>query len=108
MPPVYRQVIHCVSAVLQTAKLTSRVAGKSLQGDLQILTLSYSGPTMKSDSHLYKFGPFRLDPGKRLLLRGGEPLPLRPKAFDTLPALAQNSGRVIGKVEWKSIEKMTR
>jgi len=53
----------------------------------------------KSGDYFYEFGPFRLDPAKRLLLRDGEPQRLRPKAFDTLLILAQNSGRVLGKDE---------
>src|SRR5262249_53180883 len=53
----------------------------------------------KEGNYFYEFGPFRLDPGKRLLLRNGEPLPLRPKAFDTLLVLVQNSGRVLDKDE---------
>src|SRR5215472_11239655 len=49
------------------------------------------------DKHLYEFGPFRLDPVKRRLLHNGEPLPLTPKAFDTLLALVQESGKTIEK-----------
>jgi len=41
----------------------------------------------KNASHLYEFGPFRLDPAERLLSRGEEPVPLTPKAFDLLVAL---------------------
>jgi DNA-binding winged helix-turn-helix (wHTH) protein len=33
---------------------------------------------------LYEFGEYRLDAVERLLLRGDEPIPLTPKAFDTL------------------------
>ncbi len=47
--------------------------------------------------HLYEFGPFRLDPVKRRLLRDGEPMPLTPKAFDTLLALVRQSGKTIEK-----------
>ena len=53
----------------------------------------------KEGNYFYEFGPFRLDPGRRLLLRDVEPLPLRPKAFDTLLVLVQNSGRVLNKDE---------
>src|SRR5262249_29289350 len=53
----------------------------------------------KEGNYFYEFGPFRLDPGRRLLLRDVEPLPLRPKAFDTLLVLVQNSGRVRNKDE---------
>src|SRR5215212_5288071 len=49
------------------------------------------------ENHLYEFGPFRLDPVKRRLLRDGEPVPLTPKAFDTLLALVQQSGRTVEK-----------
>ncbi|HEX8116109.1 MAG TPA: winged helix-turn-helix domain-containing protein, partial [Pyrinomonadaceae bacterium] len=46
---------------------------------------------------LYEFGPFRLDPVKRRLLRDGEPVQLTPKAFETLLALVQQSGRTVEK-----------
>src|SRR5262249_4901589 len=51
----------------------------------------------KQEKHFYEFGPFRLDPVKRRLLHHGEPLPLTPKAFDTLLALVQESGKTIEK-----------
>ncbi|HKG97118.1 MAG TPA: transcriptional regulator, partial [Pyrinomonadaceae bacterium] len=49
--------------------------------------------------HFYEFGPFRLDPLKRRLLRDGEPIRLTPKAFDLLLALVEESGRTIEKDE---------
>lgn len=48
-------------------------------------------------SGLYEFGPFRLDPAKRVLLRDGEPVPLTPKAFETLLVLVQNNGQPISR-----------
>jgi Tol biopolymer transport system component/DNA-binding winged helix-turn-helix (wHTH) protein len=53
----------------------------------------------RSDKHFYEFGPFRLDPADRLLLRDGRHVPLTPKAFETLLILVENSGRVIDKDE---------
>jgi TolB-like protein/DNA-binding winged helix-turn-helix (wHTH) protein/Tfp pilus assembly protein PilF len=50
-------------------------------------------------SHSYEFGPFRLDPLKRRLLRGGEALRLTPKAFDLLLVLVEESGRTVEKDE---------
>ena len=47
----------------------------------------------------YEFGPFRLEPATRRLLREGESLPLTPKAFDTLLLLVQNRERVVEKEE---------
>ncbi|HYP01096.1 MAG TPA: transcriptional regulator, partial [Pyrinomonadaceae bacterium] len=40
-----------------------------------------------------------MDLEKRLLLRDGEPVPLTPKAFDTLALLVRRSGHVVGKNE---------
>src|ERR1041385_8429861 len=48
-------------------------------------------------NHLYEFGPFLLDAGKRLLLRDGDALPLTPKAFETLLVLVRNHGQVMEK-----------
>lgn len=48
-------------------------------------------------SNLYAFGEFRLDPQKRVLRRGEEPVALSPKAFEVLLLLVQHSGEVIGK-----------
>jgi len=50
-----------------------------------------------SVKHFYEFGPFRIDVANRLLLRDGEPLPLTPKAVDTLLALIQSGGQVLRK-----------
>ncbi|MCM3902463.1 MAG: winged helix-turn-helix domain-containing protein [Pyrinomonadaceae bacterium] len=51
----------------------------------------------EQNHHIYEFGPFRLDAQKRRLLRGGEPVKLFPKDFDTLLALVEHSGEVIDK-----------
>ena len=52
-----------------------------------------------SSERIYEFGPFRLDVAEELLLCGGEPVPLTPKALQTLLVLVQNTGRVVGKEE---------
>lgn len=49
--------------------------------------------------HFYEFGPFRLDPTKRLLLRDGMPQPLTPKALDILLVLVRHGDQVVGKDE---------
>ncbi len=51
----------------------------------------------RTPKQLYEFGPFRLDATEHVLLRDGEPVSLTPKAFDTLLALVQNSGHLLGK-----------
>jgi TolB-like protein/cytochrome c-type biogenesis protein CcmH/NrfG len=47
----------------------------------------------------YEFGPFRVLPTERRVLRDGEVVPLTPKVFDTLLALVKNSGRLVAKDE---------
>ncbi len=54
---------------------------------------------LNSSNGLYEFGPFRLDPVRRVLWREGEIVPLRSKAFDTLLALLRSRGRVLEKDE---------
>lgn len=48
---------------------------------------------------IYTFGRFRLDPSRRAILWGEEPVPLTPKAFDVLTLLIRNRGRVVTKEE---------
>jgi TolB-like protein/DNA-binding winged helix-turn-helix (wHTH) protein/Tfp pilus assembly protein PilF len=48
-------------------------------------------------SCFYEFGPFRLDPAKRVLWRGSEPVPLTGRAFDTLLVLIQSAGKTVEK-----------
>jgi DNA-binding winged helix-turn-helix (wHTH) protein/tetratricopeptide (TPR) repeat protein/TolB-like protein len=52
--------------------------------------------------HYYKFGPFRLDPAKRDLLRDGEIVPLPPKVLDLLQVLVENNGEIVEKEELMS------
>jgi DNA-binding winged helix-turn-helix (wHTH) protein/tetratricopeptide (TPR) repeat protein len=44
---------------------------------------------------LLEFGPFRVDPEQRLLLREEQPVSLSPKAFDLLLVLLEHSGHVV-------------
>lgn len=48
---------------------------------------------------LYAFGPYHVDPLKRLLLQRGEPIALSPKDFDLLLALVEHHGQVVLKEE---------
>ena len=47
----------------------------------------------------FEFGPFVLDPAKRVLLREGGPQYLSPKAFDVLLLLVERRERVLSKEE---------
>jgi DNA-binding winged helix-turn-helix (wHTH) protein/TolB-like protein/Tfp pilus assembly protein PilF len=47
----------------------------------------------------YEFGPFLLDGEEGLLLRNGERVSLRPKAFETLVILVERSNRLVEKDE---------
>jgi DNA-binding winged helix-turn-helix (wHTH) protein/tetratricopeptide (TPR) repeat protein len=50
---------------------------------------------IKESKHFYEFGPFRVDPDKRVLLRDNQAVPLQPKAFETLLVLIKNSETVV-------------
>jgi len=47
--------------------------------------------------HFYEFGPFRLAPAERLLLRQGQAVPLTPKSFDLLVVLVEHQGHMLSK-----------
>lgn len=47
----------------------------------------------------YEFDEFRLDPAERVLWRDGVPVPLTPKAFETLLALVERSGHIVTKAD---------
>ena len=53
----------------------------------------------ETTARCFNFGNFTLDVERRLLLRDGEPVPLTPKAFDTLAVLVRRSGHVVSKDE---------
>jgi DNA-binding winged helix-turn-helix (wHTH) protein/tetratricopeptide (TPR) repeat protein len=53
----------------------------------------------KRAEFFYEFGPFRIDPAQRLLLREGRVVALTPKLFDTLLVLIENCGQVLEKDE---------
>lgn len=52
-----------------------------------------------TEPEIYEFGDFRLEVGRRLLLRHSEPLSLTPKAFETLLYLIRRQGQIVSKDE---------
>src|SRR5256885_1493539 len=46
-----------------------------------------------------EIGPYRLDPGSRVLSRGADAVPLSPKLFQLLLVLAESRGRVVTREE---------
>lgn len=54
---------------------------------------------LRRGSHIYEFGPFRLEATQRRLLHNREPLPITSKGLDILLLLVQNSGYLIEKEE---------
>jgi DNA-binding winged helix-turn-helix (wHTH) protein len=49
------------------------------------------------EDKVFTFGEFTLAPKERLFLRGQQPVPLTPKAFDLLVALVRRSGHLVTK-----------
>lgn len=58
-----------------------------------------SAPAPPRPPRYYEFGPFRLVPAERLLIRDHRVVHLTPKVFDTLVALVQHGGRLRSKRE---------
>jgi DNA-binding winged helix-turn-helix (wHTH) protein/TolB-like protein len=56
-------------------------------------------PVSKDNEASYQFDAFELDPVRRVLLREGKAIALKPKVFETLLVLVRNSGRVMDKDE---------
>jgi TolB-like protein/DNA-binding winged helix-turn-helix (wHTH) protein/Tfp pilus assembly protein PilF len=77
---------------------TTRGRGdKSLQSSFAFLRKP-SG-VMKRSPLSYRFGPFCLEVDRRVLVRDGAPVPLSPKALDTLLVLIEHRDRIITKDE---------
>jgi DNA-binding winged helix-turn-helix (wHTH) protein/pimeloyl-ACP methyl ester carboxylesterase len=51
----------------------------------------------KISQPVFEFGPFRLNPAERLLVRGEQVIALSPKVFETLVLLVRNSGHLMNK-----------
>jgi DNA-binding winged helix-turn-helix (wHTH) protein/tetratricopeptide (TPR) repeat protein len=90
------------------------ISGAPKSGGLQfpVLVFRYFGTThisiegsamAASGTHIgrecFDFGPFHMDPAKQVLLCGGEPVPLTPKAFQLLLVLVRRSDEVVSKDE---------
>src|SRR2546423_645149 len=68
---------------------------KSFEFPLETVRKSVRAAMSRQVRHLYEFGPFRLDPEKPCLWRNGEPVPLTPKAVETLLVLIQQNGKLV-------------
>lgn len=79
--------------VLKNRQYFSKRSPTKLQ---QIFKMSHM---IRQPRHIYEFGPFRLVPEERQLLRDNQPVPLTAKAFDLLVVLVENSGHLIEKGE---------
>src|ERR1700739_184845 len=51
----------------------------------------------RHSKRLYEFGPYRIDPTKRVLMRGEDAVQLPSKVFETLLVLVQHSEEVVSK-----------
>src|SRR5688500_14901048 len=86
-------VLREVSEVPKKPQFFPKRSPKKLRWNLR------KGRMVRQARHIYEFGPFRLIPDERQLLRDGQLVPLTDKPFDLLLALVENSGRLIKKGE---------
>ena len=66
---------------------------------LRSAILSDDDSPVERSSRGFRFGPVRLIPAERLVLKDGRPVPLTPKAFDLLAFMAAHPGRLLTKDE---------
>src|SRR5215813_3243515 len=57
---------------------------------------------IESESFIYEFGEFALDPREKTLLVGGTPIHLPAKEFDTLLLLVEHNGHALTKEQMMS------
>ncbi len=57
------------------------------------------GDRASNSIRFYEFDRFRIDAKRRLLLRDGEPIPIKARALDTLVLLVQHADRLLEKEE---------
>jgi DNA-binding winged helix-turn-helix (wHTH) protein len=89
--------------VARGAAMSSSRAQKFLKMALPRLVMrAQPAPTFRESGVAYCFGPFCLDTEAHLLSRGGQPVALTPKVFDTLLYLVQRPGRLVTKDELMS------
>ena len=70
----------------------------ALSGFWTVLDVSDSIKMTSSAQLAYRFNGFRVDPVRRLLFGAdGEPIPLKPKVFDTLLYLVERPGELVAK-----------
>lgn len=68
------------------------------------MVMATINPAMNnSPNNFYEFDSFSVDVQRRLLLQDGVPVPLMPKAFETLLALIRGGGRIMSKAELMSM-----
>src|SRR5687767_1485487 len=53
----------------------------------------------RQNKHFYEFGPYKLVPAEKHLLRDGRAVPLTPKAFDLLVVLVESAGHLVEKAD---------
>lgn len=82
--PIAPQAAHCSDRGIKVLKTGSKRSQKPL-----------SVAMATENKRFYEFGPFRIDSDERQLLRGEEPIPLTPKAFETLLILVRSSERIV-------------
>jgi DNA-binding winged helix-turn-helix (wHTH) protein/Tol biopolymer transport system component len=77
---------------------TGRLGGsKNIRDPLRDPLFVSSETADRNRQEIYEFGPFRLEPAERKLLRDGEVVDLTQKVFDMLVMLVRNSGHLLEK-----------
>lgn len=88
-----------VRAGARIVELQHNLASRVKELEAAISRVKQLQALLRDDTHIYEFGPFRLEAAERRLLREGKPVPITLKIFNLLLLLVQNSGHLIAKEE---------
>ena len=70
-----------------------------LRSSEELIKIFFRRGTSLKTKQIYEFGDFRLDTDEKVLVRGGQPVPLPPKDLETLVVLVEKAGHIVGKEE---------
>ncbi len=65
----------------------------------EVRSLSKEAVVRPPAGEVYTFGPIRVDVGRHVVTRDGQPIALTPKAFELLLILVRSGGRVLSRQE---------
>jgi predicted ATPase/DNA-binding winged helix-turn-helix (wHTH) protein len=94
--------MHTANVTTRQGSTAAMVPFSAARGHVQAGQLKQTDNSSSSE-RCFSFGPYRLFPRQRLLLRDGKPVQIGGRSLEILIALAERQGDVVGKRELMSL-----